>query len=165
VTRRTPSWRRHRTRPGQLAPWRTRPVQRCHSGGVSPNVDIVRRAFAAFELRDAEALVAVCSPDVVFEPVTARLIAGGEPYRGHAGMRRYLADVARVWRELRPMPDTFHEGPDGLVLVTGRVTAWGLGRVIDAPAGWLWRLNGGLIAHGRVFETATEAIEASGLGS
>ena len=129
------------------------------------NVEIVRRAFAAFEQRDAQALVAVCSPDIVFEPVTARIAAGGEPYRGHDGMRRYLEDVARVWQELRPAPDAWREGDGGIVVATGRVYAWGVGRVIDTPAGWLWRIDGERIAYGRIFGTATGALEAAGLPS
>jgi ketosteroid isomerase-like protein len=130
---------------------------------VGDNVEIVRRAFAAFERRDADALVALCAPDIVFEPVTARLIAGGEPYRGHEGMRRYLDDVARVWQELRPAPSEYREGADGIVVATGRVYAWGVGRGIDSPAGWLWRLQDGRIVYGRIFETAAGALEAAGM--
>jgi ketosteroid isomerase-like protein len=128
----------------------------------SDNVEIVRRAFAAFEQRDSDALLEVCSPEIVFEPVTARLAAGGEPYRGHDGMRRYLDDVARVWQELRPAPDAYREGDGGIVVATGRVYAWGIGRVIDSPAGWLWRIQDGRIAYGRIFGTATGALEAAG---
>lgn len=131
--------------------------------GVSRNVDIVRRAFAGFEHRDLQALAAVASPEILFEPVTARLVADGEPYRGHDGLARYLADVARVWQELRPVPDRFLEGEDGIVVATGRVYAWGEGRVIDAPAGWLWRVQDGLLVYGRVFETATAALDAAGM--
>jgi ketosteroid isomerase-like protein len=127
------------------------------------NVEIVRGAFAAFETRDADALVELCAPEIVFEPVTARLAAGGEPYRGHEGMRRYLDDVARVWQELRPVPDRYREADDGVVVATGRVYAWGVGRVIDAPAGWYWRLQDGLIVYGRIYETAAAALEAAGL--
>jgi ketosteroid isomerase-like protein len=130
---------------------------------VEDNIDIVRRAFVAFAHRDADALVALCAPDIVFEPVTARLAAGGEPYRGHAGMRQYLADVERVWQELRPTPDEYREGAGGIVVATGRVYAWGVGRVIDTPAGWLWRLRDGLIAYGRIFGTASGALEAAGM--
>lgn len=130
---------------------------------MGPNVEIVRRAFAAFEQRDADALVELCSPTVVFEPVTARLVAGGEPYRGHEGMRRYLDDVARVWQELRPAPDDYREGENGIVVATGRVYAWGIGRVVDSPAGWLWRIEDGRIAYGRIFGTAAGALDAAGL--
>jgi ketosteroid isomerase-like protein len=99
----------------------------------------------------------------VFEPVTARMVGGGDPYRGHDGMRAYLSDVDRVWQELRLSPDAFHEGADGVVVVTGRVYAWGAGRVIDSPAGWLFRLRGESIVYGRVFETASGALEAAGI--
>jgi ketosteroid isomerase-like protein len=126
-------------------------------------VEIVRQVFAAFEERDAEAVIALCAADIVFEPVTARVAAGGEPYRGHDGMRAYLADVARVWQELRPAPDEFREGDGGIVVATGRIYAWGAGRVVDSPAGWLWRIQGGQLAYGRIFETAGGALEAAGM--
>jgi ketosteroid isomerase-like protein len=130
---------------------------------TTTNVDIVKQAFAAFEHRDAETLLGLVRSDIVFEPVTARIAAGGEPYRGHEGMRRYLEDVARTWQELRPAPETFYEREGGIVAVTGRVYAWGAGRVIDAPAGWLWRVEGGKLAYGRVFETAAGALAAAGI--
>jgi ketosteroid isomerase-like protein len=131
---------------------------------VAPsNVEIVQQIFVAFGHRDADAVVALCAPDVVFEPVTARVAAGGEPYRGHDGMRAYLADVARVWQELRPSPDEYRENDGGIVVATGRVYAWGAGRVIDSPAGWLFRLRDGRIAYGRIFETVSGALEAAGM--
>jgi ketosteroid isomerase-like protein len=130
---------------------------------ASLNVEVVQQIFVAFEHRDAEAVVALCAPDVVFEPVTARVAGGGEPYRGHDGMRAYLADVARVWQELRPSPDQYREGDGGIVVATGRVYAWGAGRVVDSPAGWLFRVRDGLVVYGRIFETSSGALEAAGL--
>jgi ketosteroid isomerase-like protein len=130
---------------------------------MASNVDIVKDAFAAFEHRDLERLLALTRPDMVFEPVTARIAAGGEPYRGHEGLRQYLEDVARVWQELRPAPDTFYEREGGIVVATGRVYAWGAGRVVDAPSGWLWRLEDGKLAYGRIFETASGALAAAGI--
>ncbi|MBI5105493.1 MAG: nuclear transport factor 2 family protein [Solirubrobacterales bacterium] len=127
----------------------------------SANLELVRRAFDAFERRDARVLAEVCSEDIVFEPVTARLAADGRPYVGHAGLRQYLADVARVWQELRPEPTECREVDDELVVCTGRVYAWGVGRVVDTPAGWLWRVRDGRIVHGRVYETARAALQAA----
>lgn len=127
------------------------------------NVDIVRQAFAAFERRDPDLLARIVAPDMVFEPVTAQIAAGGKPYRGVEGLRQYLEDVARVWQELRPAPDTFYEREGGIVVATGRVYAWGAGRVVDAPAGWLWRVERGRLAYGRVFETAAGALAAAGI--
>ena len=129
---------------------------------MSRNADIVREVFEAFSRRDLDALIALADPDIVFSPATGRLAGRQEPYRGHEGLRRYLADVARVWQELRSEPDEFIE-LDDRVVCTGRVYAWGVGRVIDAPAGWLWRLRDGRVLEGRVFQTRRAAYEAAGL--
>jgi ketosteroid isomerase-like protein len=126
-----------------------------------PNVEIVHRAFAAFERRDLAGLLELCSRDMVLEAQTARVAADGRPYRGHEGLRRYLADVARVWEELRPEPEHCRELDPELVVCTGRIYAWGVGRVVDTPAGWLWRVREGLIVHGTVFESARAALEAA----
>lgn len=125
------------------------------------NADIVRAVFAAFSRRDIDSLLAITDPDIVFVPPTGRLVGRDEPYRGHAGLRSYFADVARLWEELRSEPDEYIE-IDDRVLCTGRVYAWGVGRVIDAPAGWVWRLRDGLVVEGRVYETRRAAYEAVG---
>jgi len=129
---------------------------------MASNADIVRQVFEAFSRRDVPALLAVCDPEIVFHPPTGRLAGRDEPYRGHEGLRTYLADVARVWQELRSEPDEYIE-LDDRVVCTGRVYAWGVGRVIDAPAGWVWRLRDGLVVEGRVYETRRGAYEAAGL--
>ena len=66
---------------------------------MAENADIVRRAFDAFSRRDLSALLAISDPEIEFMPATARVAGRGEPYRGHEGLRTYLADVARVWQE------------------------------------------------------------------
>ena len=73
-----------------------------------------------------------------------------------------MADVARVWVQLRSEPEEFLEVGD-LVVCTGRVYAWGIGRVVDAPAGWVWRLRDGLLVEGRVYESRNAAFAAAGL--
>jgi ketosteroid isomerase-like protein len=126
------------------------------------NADIVRQVFEAFSRRDLPALTSLCAPDVVFRPPTGRLAGREGPYHGHEGLRAYLADVARVWQELRSEPDEYVE-LDDRVVCTGRVYAWGVGRVIDAPAGWVWRLRDGQVVDGEVFETRRAAYAAAGL--
>ena len=126
------------------------------------NAEIVRAVFDAFGRRDAAALIELCDPEIVFTPPTQRLAGRDEPYRGHEGLRTYLADVSRVWQELRSEPDEYIE-LDDRVLCTGRVYAWGVGRVIDAPAGWVWRLRDELVVEGHVYETRRAAYEAVGL--
>jgi ketosteroid isomerase-like protein len=127
------------------------------------NTDIVRRVFEAFSRRDAPALIALSAPDIVFRPPTGRLAGRAGPYTGHEGLRVYLADVSRVWQELRSEPDEYIELGDDRVLCTGRVYAWGVGRVVDSPAGWVWRLRDGKLVEGTVYETRRAAYEAVGL--
>lgn len=129
---------------------------------MGENADIVRRLFEAFSRRDARAVSELCAPDVEFVPVTLGLAGREEPYRGREGIRRYFADTARLWQELRAEPEVYYEVGDRVAAV-GRVYAWGLGRVIDAPAGWVWRVRDGLVVHGEVFDTRRAALEAVGL--
>jgi ketosteroid isomerase-like protein len=129
---------------------------------VGDNADIVRRAFDAFSRRDLSLLLTLADPEIEFMPATARVAGRAEPYRGHDGLRTYLADVARVWQELRSEPEEFVEVGD-VVVCTGRVYAWGVGRVIDAPAGWVWRLRRGMLVEGHVYDTRREALAAGGL--
>jgi ketosteroid isomerase-like protein len=130
---------------------------------MAQNADIVRQLFAAFTRRDATKLLSLADPAIVFAPATGRLAGREEPYLGHDGLLDYLADVARLWQELRSEPDEYLELEDGVVLCTGRVYAWGVGRVIDAPAGWLFRVRDGRITEGRVYETRRAAYQAAGL--
>ena len=129
---------------------------------MGANADIVRSVFDAFSRRDVAALLELMDPEVVFTPPTGRLAGRSDPYRGHDGLRTYLADVALMWQELRSEPDEYVE-LDDRVLCTGRVYAWGVGRVIDAPAGWVWRLRDGLVVEGNVYETRRAAYEAVGM--
>jgi ketosteroid isomerase-like protein len=125
------------------------------------NVDVVRGMFAAFAERDLDGLVAVMDAEVDFLPVTANLTTGGVPYRGHAGIARYLEDVARVWPGLRLFPEEYREG-DGVVVTLGRVLARGGGMIIDQPTGWVFEMRDGLILRARVYGSHEEALEAAG---
>jgi ketosteroid isomerase-like protein len=129
----------------------------------SPPMQLVRKIFDAFERRDVDALLLISHPDVEFSPVTATIASGGRPYVGQEGVRRYFADVAEVWEELRPIPQEHHELPGG-VLSLGRVYARGRdGVLVDSPAGWLWRIQGGKVVSGRVFSSREEALAAAGI--
>jgi ketosteroid isomerase-like protein len=129
-----------------------------------PLVVTTRQLFERFSQRDVPGLLSLCADDVEFLPVTAMVAADGEPYVGHEGITRYVADVARVWEELTVEPSEFHRAGDDTVVSVGRVYAWGVGRVIDAPVGWVWRFGpDGKAVYGRVYESRAEALAAAGL--
>jgi ketosteroid isomerase-like protein len=122
----------------------------------------VRRAFDAFARRDLDALTEICAPDLEFVPATLSVAGREQPYRGVEGLRRYFDDVSRIWQELRAEPEAYYEAGDR-VAVVGRVYAWGVGQMIDAPIGWAWRLRDGRLVHGQVFESRREALDAAGI--
>lgn len=121
---------------------------------------VVKRAFAAFADRDADALLAVVDPAIVFWAVTGEEVGRAEPYVGHAGMRQYLADVAAAWEDLRLAPSGFEERGDW-VIVTGRVWARRGGQVLDSEAGWRWRVVGDRIVYGKVYRSPDDAIRGA----
>ena len=129
---------------------------------MAANVEVIQRVFSAFARRDFALLAELTDPEFEFWAATARAAGHDGAYRGVDGLRDYLADVARVWEELRAEPRDFREQGE-VVVVTGRVYAWGLGRVVDTPAGWFWRVRDGRIVEGRVFDNEQDALVAGGL--
>lgn len=119
---------------------------------------IVGRLFHAFNQRDAEAIVELCSPGMEFFAVTAEEIGRGVPYVGPDGLREYLADVERIWEELLITPGRV-ELREGRILVVGRVFVRNreLG-IRDMPVAWIWQVEGGLFVRGEVFADPEEAI-------
>ena len=95
--------------------------------------------------------------DSVFEPVSTEL-APREPYTGPAGMRHYVADLARTWAEFRV---TIHEySADGdRVLARGRVYARSASPafISDSEIAFVWRVRDGRIVQGRTYTDPHEA--------
>lgn len=121
------------------------------------DIEVLRRAYAAFARRDLDRMLELLDPELEFHAVTAEETGRSEPYRGLEGMRRYFADEAAAWDELRLLPYEFEPRGDWVV-ATGRVYARRGGQVIDSSAGWHWRLRDGRILYGRAFRSSEEAL-------
>ena len=121
-------------------------------------VDQIFRAFAA---RDADALVAVLHEDVVFEPASTE-VAIRAPFRGHTGMREYLAEVERDWEQFDISIAETREAPP-YVVALGRVYARSGGFVADNPLAFVWELRGDTIVWGRTFTDRAAALRFVGL--
>jgi ketosteroid isomerase-like protein len=125
--------------------------------------DLARQVFDAFNERDVEGGLAVLDSEVEFQAPTSELANEGQPYRGHAGMRKYYADVERVWQELEVMPSEFREVGDHLI-VFGRVYGRGEGGYVqDSPAQWVFAFRKERIVGVRVFTNRSAALAAVGL--
>ncbi len=121
---------------------------------------VVREVFAAFARRDLPAILACCAPDVEFWPEGTGAQSGRsrtEPYRGHAGMAEYLADVEAVWERLEVEPRDLRVAGAGVIAfghASGRMRA---GQDVEIPVIWVLKLRGGLLSFGRAVRTEAQA--------
>jgi serine phosphatase RsbU (regulator of sigma subunit)/ketosteroid isomerase-like protein len=121
--------------------------------------ELVERLYAAFNRRDHEEIVQLCSPKMGFYPTgTAEQTGRSAPYVGPDGLQEYLRDVERVWDELLITPKVAERRGRSL-LVRGRVYARSrqLG-IRDVPVAWVWDLEDGRFIRGEVFPDPEDAV-------
>jgi ketosteroid isomerase-like protein len=137
-----------------------RPDYYGNPSGRTNDIEVVRAIYDAFAARDVEAALAHCATDCEFHMRgTASRIGRVEPYRGHAGMREYFADVARTWEELRLYAEDFRAIP-GAVIVMGHVEGRMNGEAVRRNAVWTWKVSNGKATHVRVADTGPAAPPA-----
>jgi ketosteroid isomerase-like protein len=119
---------------------------------------LIGRLYHAFNQRDVEGIVALCSEKMEFFAVTGEEVGREAPYRGSEGLREYLGDVERVWEELLITPSRVEQRGDRL-LVVGRVyvRSRALG-IRDMPVAWIWQLADGVFVRGEVFADPEVAV-------
>ena len=128
------------------------------------NVEIVRQLVEVANRRDTEASLRYVDPEIELQ---SAIIGGaeGNTYRGHEGVREWMAESDATFEELRVEPEEFRD-LGGDVLLIGRLHARGKesGVEIDSATAWLFTLRGGRIVRGRGYLNPHEALEAAGLG-
>jgi ketosteroid isomerase-like protein len=129
------------------------------------NVEVVREAADAVNTRDADALVALLSPDVEWEenPVIPGL---REIYRGRAEVREWFEEgLLELWSGVHIALEEITELSGDRVFAEGVLTARGRGSGLPAELRvWLifWFASG-KITRRQVSWTRDEALEAAGL--
>jgi uncharacterized protein len=125
--------------------------------------ELVEALYEAFSVRDLDAVLALIDRDFDFRPVATSELTNQASYNGHAGMRRYFNDIARVWAELRLVPQNFRPAGEKLV-VLGRVYARTVdGAIADSPTGWVWEARSGKLTRCTIYRSHAEALKAAGL--
>jgi ketosteroid isomerase-like protein len=84
----------------------------------------LQRFYDAFNARDLERLIVEMHPEVEFESRFAR--AGGTTYRGHEGIRGWLADLADAWEHIAVELERTQEAGDDRTIAL--ITLHGKGR-------------------------------------
>lgn len=129
----------------------------------SSNIELFHRMAEAIAAQDLAQLLELTDAEVEWQSFFALGEAGGV-YRGHAGIERYVADLADAWESVAPLIDDALElGP--LVLAVGRVRYRGResGAETELPSGWVIRVRDGKVLGFRAFRDPESAIEAVGL--
>jgi ketosteroid isomerase-like protein len=127
---------------------------------TAESVDLVSRAFGAFNRRDEAELLNLCHPDIEWIPMRPSL--QGRVYRGHDGVREALADVGTEFEEVRNDPRRWLEVGERIV-VAGRIVAKERlgGLRIDIPGAWLCEVREGKVAYVRAFPDEEAALSAA----
>jgi uncharacterized protein len=127
------------------------------------NVEIARKVIDAGNRRDPEAILQYSDPEIELQ---SAIIGGaeGNTYRGHQGIRDWIAESDAAFAELRMEPEEFRDLGDD-VLMIGRLYARGLesGVEIESPIAWLFTLRDGKGVCARGYLSIHEALEAAGL--
>jgi ketosteroid isomerase-like protein len=127
-----------------------RPDYYGNPASLTEEVDVVRAIYAAFAARDIDGALDFVSPECeIHVEATARAAGRNGPYRGHDGLRRYFADVKRVWSELTLEADDYRTVP-GSVVVMGTVSGHDGETAIRRRVLWTWKLRDNLAVMVRV---------------
>jgi ketosteroid isomerase-like protein len=146
------------------APVRRRFEQQSDRDADSPahKEQMVERLFEAFSRRDLESILDLVHKDIIFFPLTANVTRAGDPYRGHEGMRRYVADVVEHWPELSIHAVQIRAAGKAVVILgmaSGRGAA---GSFENVPATWVLKFRDGLVARIQIFSDARHVTHALG---
>jgi ketosteroid isomerase-like protein len=126
-------------------------------------VDLTHRTIDAFNRRDLVAYLEHQDPDVEFTPYEV-WVQGGEPYRGHAGVRTWWEETFAVFPDLSAEVYEIRDFGDR-TFASGCLRGRGAGSGASIErAMWLtneWRDN--KCVWWCAFDSEAEALEAAGL--
>src|SRR3954452_11560995 len=95
-----------------------------------PEVDAVRRFYAAWSAGDLEGMLAEVDPDVEAQPILG-LLYERPSYRGHSGITRWFEEVQDLWDAFEANIEATYE-VDGSVVGLVQLVATSGGRESDA---------------------------------
>ena len=88
----------------------------------------------------------------------------GEPYRGHRGVREWIADIQQSFERFELWLDDVRDlGDDVLALGGIKLRARGSGLGMKEPMGWVFEFREGCLARMRFYAQPAQALEAVGL--
>jgi ketosteroid isomerase-like protein len=126
------------------------------------NIESIKRAYEAMSRLDAEALVALCDPEVEFRSRIAS--AEDVTYQGHDGVRAYIASLADAFKWVQTEPLDVIDERDRAV-VCNRFGARGRHSGVEVEERFFQalRFRDGKVRWWDFYPSKAEALEAVGL--
>jgi ketosteroid isomerase-like protein len=127
------------------------------------NVQIVRRALGTWDTGELDPILAMTHPDFIAE-VPPEVSAEPDTYRGHDGIRRYLASFQHSMEDIRFEGERFWDAGESVVVellltARGRQTAI----AVEQRTAGVWTVRDERIYRIRAYATLAEALAAVGL--
>jgi ketosteroid isomerase-like protein len=147
---------------GDVADSRPRPVVKAMSRA---NVEVLRRAYEAWNQQDLDAFLSVVHPDAEWRGPDDLFLGIKSVYRGHAGVREWWNAVKEPWDYFKSHVQRIFAGGDKVVTVV-RFEAVGKesGAKVELPfLTNVVELKDGLIVKFNAYYSLDEALDAAGL--
>jgi ketosteroid isomerase-like protein len=140
------------------------PVRRETAQITSKNAELVREATAATNRLDVDALVALLSPNVVWEE-NPEIPGLREVYRGRPEVRAWAQEILEVVDSPHSELEEITELSDDRVFTENVLTGHGKGSGVPVALRYwaILSIAQGRIARRQVFWNGDEALEAAGL--
>jgi ketosteroid isomerase-like protein len=128
---------------------------------VESEEEMARQGVDAFNRGNVDELIERADPELRLVPLSS-LLEGGE-YRGHDGIRRYIADMDEDWQRREIVIDEVTDAGDG-VLVLGTFRAVGRsGNEVNQPVAWHTRYRDGKLLSLVAYTDQESALRELGL--
>ena len=127
------------------------------------NLELSRQILVAFNQRDIDAFLGYFDPDVEFIALITRM-EGGDPYRGHGGMRKWWDTITGIFPDFTvEILDTRADGHATVAQLGLRGRGAGSNAPIDRRAWSVMKWRNRKTTWWGVFPSEAEALEAAGL--
>jgi ketosteroid isomerase-like protein len=126
------------------------------------NVEVVRRAIAAYNRRDFEAIRALNQPDVQLDWSASRGL-DARVYQGEEEVMRFFQSFLEMFEEVRIEPDRFIESRDSVVVPNSAQLRGRDGIQTAARSTLVFEVRSGRVARICLYQETREALEAVGL--
>jgi ketosteroid isomerase-like protein len=126
------------------------------------NVEVVRRAIAAYNRRDFDAMRALNHPDMELDWSASRGLEAGI-YQGLEEVLRFYQNFLQTFEEVLIEPDRFIESGDSVIVPNSARVRGRDGIETVARSALVFEVRSGRLARICLYQETREALEAAGL--